>query len=74
MGGFGTPGGNRTHNPRLRRPVLCPLSYGRIPVSLPRPDTASKNSIKNGAGPSRGSGVIYSRKPLIVNGNSASSL
>jgi hypothetical protein len=22
------PGGIRTHNQRLRRPVLCPLSYG----------------------------------------------
>jgi hypothetical protein len=24
----GAPGGTRTHNQRLRRPLLCPLSYG----------------------------------------------
>src|SRR5262249_11904260 len=32
----GTPGGNRTHNPRLRRPVLCPLSYGRLGTKVSR--------------------------------------
>ena len=26
----GTPGGIRTHDRRLRRPLLCPLSYGGI--------------------------------------------
>ena len=28
----GAPGGSRTHDPRFRRPTLCPLSYGRAPV------------------------------------------
>ena len=29
---FGAPGGTRTHDPWLRRPVLYPLSYRRVPV------------------------------------------
>ena len=27
---IGTPGGIRTHDRRLRRPLLCPLSYGGV--------------------------------------------
>ena len=27
--GFGAAGGNRTHDPWLRRPILYPLSYSR---------------------------------------------
>jgi hypothetical protein len=27
---FGTPGGDRTHGLRFRKPPLYPLSYGRI--------------------------------------------
>jgi hypothetical protein len=30
--GNGAPGWSRTSDPRLRRPMLCPLSYGRVPV------------------------------------------
>ena len=46
--GLGTPGGNRTHNPRLRRPVLYPLSYGRMVHSLPRPLTGRKTDAQTG--------------------------
>src|SRR5262249_42181734 len=28
--GSGAPGRSRTSDPRLRRPMLCPLSYGRV--------------------------------------------
>ncbi len=37
MGGefkFGAAGGDRTHDPWLRRPILYPLSYSRIAVGV----------------------------------------
>ena len=33
---FGAPDGIQTHGPRLRRPVLYPLSYGRLGMALPK--------------------------------------
>src|SRR4029079_14212339 len=33
----GAPGGIRTHDPWLRRPILYPLSYGRDEVQYTRP-------------------------------------
>ncbi len=32
----GAPDGSQTHGPRLRRPVLYPLSYGRSGMALPK--------------------------------------
>jgi hypothetical protein len=31
---FGAAGGDRTHDPWLRRPILYPLSYSRIAVGV----------------------------------------
>ena len=70
---FGTPGGNRTHNPRLRRPVLYPLSYGRNSDSLPRPATSRKTGVENRPESCVGRRVIYSSNSLIVNEKSARS-
>ena len=39
----GTPGRIRTSGPRLRRPLLCPLSYGRMRASLKRVRLRSTN-------------------------------
>ena len=35
----GAPGGIRTHDPRFRRPMLYPLSYGRVCIGGPYPWT-----------------------------------
>ena len=68
LGEYGAPGGNRTHNPRLRRPVLCPLSYGRPPARPPCP-VMSRNisGTRSAPGGAPGPSALYSRNPLIVN-------
>src|SRR5581483_3393228 len=44
-GGLGTPDRTRTYNRRLRRPLLCPLSYGGEASSLIiRPPLADRRS------------------------------
>lgn len=42
---FGSPGAGRTRDLRLRRPTLCPLSYGRI-VGLRARDVGGSERIR----------------------------
>src|SRR5436190_11315550 len=45
-GGFGAPGGTRTHGLLLRRQTLYPLSYGRTPSEVIRTIAACFSSVE----------------------------
>src|SRR4030095_3433120 len=52
-GKSGTPGGTRTHNPRLRRPVLCPFELrAQRPEGSPVPVGDANAGAPPGAAPS----------------------
>src|SRR5688500_17067463 len=53
-GGSGTPGGTRTHNPRLRRPVLYPLELRAPRVEVNHePVGAQRRARRGDSAPSR---------------------